>query len=105
MTKLPFLTVNRPQRGGAHDAEALVLDVIDKLYEENRTGFRLKCLEAAGIDKTLEELMAVQVHAALGSLGGMSIARKKLTEIMLAKSCDALLVDQEPPAYVALDLS
>lgn len=102
--KLPFITVNRPQRGAAHDAEALVLDVIDKQYDENRIGFRLRCLEAMDAGQTLEQYVGEQVHAALRHMAGVSLARKRLAGILAVRGADGV-IPPDPPAYVEVTVS
>jgi hypothetical protein len=42
----PFVTVNRPERGGAHHVEALAMDVVNKLYEEAPDRWAQLCHEA-----------------------------------------------------------
>lgn len=102
--RLPFITLNRPQRGGAHDGEALVLDVIDKQYEENRIGFRLRCLQAIDAGHTLEEYVTEQVHAALRHMAGVSLARKRLAGILAVRGAD-VVIPPDPPAYVEVTVS
>lgn len=102
--KLPFITVNRPERGATHDAEALVLDVIDKSYAENPIGFRLLRYQAIAARKTLEEYVGAQVHAALAHLAGESTARKRLCEILAVRGPD-VVIPPDPPAYAEIVLS
>lgn len=103
-TKLPFITINRPQRGAAHDAEALVLDVIDKQYAENRIEFRIRCLLAIDAGLTLEEYVGAQVHEALQYMAGESTARKKLAGILALRGAD-VVIPPDPPAYAEIAVS
>lgn len=50
--RLPFVTINRPERGGAHHVEALAMDLVDRFYREAPGRWAQLCLEAGNLGLT-----------------------------------------------------
>lgn len=59
--------VNRPERGGAHDAEALVLDVLELCALRDPAKYARLSSAARKRGVTLKQFVADQVHQLLGT--------------------------------------
>lgn len=57
----PFTMVNRPERGGAHDFEAMVLDLIDACHYRDPVRFSEWCLAAQAAGVTLQAYIGGRV--------------------------------------------
>jgi hypothetical protein len=64
----PFVTVNRPERGGNHDLEALTLDVLDLCYKRDQLKFYRLCRAAERCGISLREYVARQVKDLLATV-------------------------------------
>lgn len=56
------MTVNRPERGGAHDLEALTLDVLDLCHQRDPAKFDRLCFAASLQGISLREYVRTQVE-------------------------------------------
>lgn len=63
----PFITVNRPERGGAHDLEALTLDVLDLCCLKDPVKYANLCRAARRRGVTLKEYVMGQVRDLLAT--------------------------------------
>lgn len=64
----PFVTVNRPERGGNHDLEALTLDVLDLCHKKDPAKFDRMCFAATLAGVSLREFVRNQIQDLLATV-------------------------------------